>query len=140
MDLSGYAAWAAAATSMATLVVTTLIGGRREQRKWARGALADAFVAFLEASWAHSDLIRACDRDLEKDPADIERAYSDMRSQLTRLRLLASQQFLPVGEELLRVQRELQQSETGDPRTAALERAAKQRRAVVQAAKLEMGL
>ncbi|MEV8315089.1 hypothetical protein AB0Q95_13020 [Streptomyces sp. NPDC059900] len=70
MDAGGYAARAAAVTSVATLVVTIVVAGRREQRRWARGALTDAFVAFLSASWQHSDLAKGSATSPDTSSAD----------------------------------------------------------------------
>ncbi|MFF9408246.1 hypothetical protein ACF1B0_22400 [Streptomyces anandii] len=139
-DPSQWAAWAAAVTSMATLVVTTVVGGRREQRTWARDALTDAFVGFLEASWAHSDAMKALSGDQANPGERAEEHYAEMRSRLTRLRLLASEQVLEAGQELLRRQRAVQEAPPGAGREQALEDAARARRRVVAAAKREMGL
>ncbi|MEV6485954.1 hypothetical protein [Streptomyces sp. NPDC051576] len=139
-DMSLWAAWAAAVTSMATLVVTTVVGGRRERRKWTRDALTDAFVAFLEASWAHSDTVKALAEEQVDHTAATREQYTEMRSQLTRLRLLASAQVLQAGEELLRCQRAVQDAAPGLERQQALAEAAHGRRQVVRAAKREMGL
>jgi heme exporter protein D len=139
-DLSVWAAWAAALTSMATLIVTTVVGGRRDQRRWARDALTDAFVAFLEASWQHSDLFREQSEQGAHPPTGAADAYDEMRSQLTRLRLLASGSALGACEELLRRQKVLREAAPGAARQAALTRASQARRAVVVAAKTEMGL
>ncbi|WP_203237119.1 hypothetical protein [Streptomyces gilvosporeus] len=139
-DASTWAAWVAAVTSLATLIVTTLVGGRREHRRWARESLTDAFVAFLEASWAHSDIVRYTPAE---QPLDIEAAqacYAEMRSQLTRLRLLASGDVLRAGEDLLRCQRAAHEARPGSARQEALLTAARSRRVVVAAAKREMGL
>ncbi|MFF1443369.1 hypothetical protein [Streptomyces sp. NPDC058295] len=139
VDLSVWAAWAAAVTSAATLIVTTVVGGRRDQRRWARDALTDAFVAFLEASWRHSDLFR---EQVEGGPSPIgaAEAYEEMRSQLTRLRLLASGHALGACEELLRCQKKIGRTTPGTARQGALADASQARRAVVAAAKSEMGL
>ena len=140
MDASGYAAWAAAVTSAATLVVTTLVSGRREQHRWARDALTDAFVAFLSASWNHSDLARS---GPPGDPAvgvGLRHEYGEMRSHLTRLRLLTSAEVVAAGELLLRLQREVQDAATPGDQHAALEAASTARMTVVAAAKKAMGL
>jgi hypothetical protein len=127
-------------TSLATLIVTTVVGGRREQHRWARDALTDAFVAFLEASWAHSDAVRSQpEQSCEEEEAAL-RLYREMRSQLTRLRLLASEDVVKAGEDLLRCQRSVQEAAPGPARETALGEASAQRRAVVDAAKKEMGL
>ncbi|GAA1908870.1 hypothetical protein [Streptantibioticus ferralitis] len=139
-DLSAFAAWAAALTSVATLVVTTVVGGRREQRRWAREALTDAFVAFLEASWRHSDLAKSVPPGREDRADSLRQTYIEMRTQLTRLRLLASEDVLQAGEELLRRQRAVQEAETGETRGEALIAASRGRRSVVAAAKRELGL
>ncbi|MER6460624.1 hypothetical protein AB0D30_36045 [Streptomyces sp. NPDC048409] len=138
--MSVWAAWAAALTSMATLVVTTVVGERRDRRRWARDALTDAFVAFLEASWRHSDLLREQTGPGARPPDGAAAAYDEMRSQLTRLRLLASGRTLTVCAELLRCQKEVAQAPTGAARQNALAQASKARRAVVTTAKREMGL
>ncbi|WAU78550.1 hypothetical protein O1Q96_01625 (plasmid) [Streptomyces sp. Qhu-G9] len=138
-DMSVWAAWAAALTSAATLIVTTVVGGRRDQRRWARDALTDAFVAFLEASWQHSDLSRE-QMEGSAPPNGAAEAYEEMRSQLTRLRLLASGRALGACEELLRCQKEVRQTTPGPARQGALARASQARRTVVAAAKSEMGL
>lgn len=139
-DVSTWAAWAAAATSLATLIVTTVVGGRRERHRWARDALTDAFVAFLEASWAHSDVVRSPAYEADTGSQAAHGLYREMRSQLTRLRLLASGDVLQAGEELLRCQRAVQEAAPGPAREAALAAAAAGRRIVVSAAKKEMGL
>ncbi|MFF7704638.1 MULTISPECIES: hypothetical protein [Streptomyces] len=139
-DASAWAAWVAAATSLATLVVTTVVGGRREHRKWARESLTDAFVAFLEASWAHSDVVRDAPARRPLDGDGAQACYAEMRRQLTRLRLLASEEVLRVGEDLLRAQRTAQEALPGAARQEALRAAARCRRLVVAAAKREMGL
>ncbi|ALV47995.1 hypothetical protein AB0K85_29755 [Streptomyces cellulosae] len=139
-DASAWAAWAAAVTSLATLIVTTVVGGRRERHRWARDALTDAFVAFLEASWAHSDAVRSLPEQAGAERDAPLSLYREMRSQLTRLRLLASEEVLRAGEDLLRCQRSLQEAAPGPAREAALARASVRRRAVVDAAKKEMGL
>ncbi|MCL2552311.1 MAG: hypothetical protein FWE15_27330 [Actinomycetia bacterium] len=140
MDAGGYAAWAAAVTSAATLVVTTLVGGRREQHRWARDALTDAFVAFLAASWRHSDVART---GPPGDPAvrpGLAREYGEMRSQLTRLRLLTSDDVVATGERLLHLQRRVQEAETPQVQSEALEAVSEARMTVVAAAKKAMGL
>ncbi|MEU5209019.1 hypothetical protein [Streptomyces sp. NPDC020742] len=139
-DPSAWAAWVAAATSLATLIVTTVVGGRRDHRKWARESLTDAFVAFLEASWAHSDLVRYAPDERPVDPDTAQACYAEMRRQLTRLRLLASTEVLRAGEDLLRCQRIAQEALPGADRQDALVAAARSRRVVVAAAKREMGL
>ena len=107
---------------------------RREQRKWVRGALTDAFVAFLDASWRGTDALKR--HQEEEVPAQ---AYADMRSNLTRLRLLASAPVVAAGEELLRSQRAAMTAEEGKVK-AALEQCSVDRRKVVEAGKQEMGL
>ncbi len=139
MDASGWAAWAAAVTSLATLVVTTVVGGRRERHRWARDALTDAFVAFLEASWRHSDTAGGtAGTDAYAEPLLAE--YREMRSQLTRLRLLAADGVVDAGESLLRRQRQVHAVPAGPERDEALAAASRARRAVIDAAKKEMGL
>ncbi|MFJ2879509.1 hypothetical protein ACIPJN_19440 [Streptomyces sp. NPDC086796] len=141
MDAGGYAAWAAAVTSVATLVVTTVVGGRREKRQWARGALTDAFVAFLSASWQHSDLAK-----VSATPPDISSAeamdaqYGEMRNQLTRLRLLSPPDVVRAGEALLRLQRRVKDAGSASERAEALAAASTGRHDVVSAAQKAMGL
>lgn len=141
MDASEYAAWAAAATSVATLVVTTVVGGRREKRQWARGALTDAFVAFLAASWQHSDLAKA-----STTPPDISSAeamdgqYGEMRNQLTRLRLLSPPDVVRSGEALLRLQHRVKDAGSASERAKALAAASTGRHDMVSAAQKAMGI
>lgn len=139
MDASGWAAWAAAATSLVTLVVTTVVGGRRERHRWARDALTDAFVAFLEASWRHSD-IAALPAGANVNAEPLLAEYREMRSQLTRLRLLAADGVVEAGQSLLRQQRHVHEVPAGPQRDAALTMVSSARRTVIAAAKKEMGL
>ncbi|GGV67999.1 hypothetical protein GCM10010277_76960 [Streptomyces longisporoflavus] len=141
MNAGEYAAWAAAVTSVATLVVTTVIGGRREQRKWAREALTDAFVAFLSASWQHSDLAKKSAMPPDTSSAEaMAGQYGEMRNQLTRLRLLSPPDVMRAGEDLLRRQRRVQDAGSASERAEALAAASKGRRDVVSAAQKAMGL
>jgi hypothetical protein len=140
MDAGGYAAWAAAVTSAATLVVTTVIGGRRAQRQWARQALTDAFVEFLAASWRHSDLAKE-PLPPESAPTEAMSAqYNEMRNQLTRLRLLAPPAVVRAGEKLLRLQRAVQESASASEQAGALAAVSAGRHEVVTAAQKAMGL
>ncbi|MGW1913204.1 hypothetical protein ACWCQS_21325 [Streptomyces sp. NPDC002076] len=124
---------------MATLVVTTVVGGRRERHRWARDALTDAFVAFLEASWRHSDIAaQAASADAHAEALLAE--YREMRSQLTRMRLLAADGVVDAGQSLLRQQQQVHDVPAGLERDAALAAASSARRAVIAAAKKEMGL
>lgn len=139
MDVSGWAAWAAAVTSLATLIITTVIGGRRERHRWARDALTDAFVAFLEASWRHSDKAAQA-ASAGADAEQLLAEYREMRSQLTRMRLLAADGVVDAGQSLLRQQRQVHDVPAGPDRDAALAAASTARRGVIAAAKKEMGL
>jgi hypothetical protein len=138
MDVNGWAAWTAAATSLATLIVTTVVAGRRERHRWARDALTDAFVAFLEASWRHSD-IAGQTAGAGAHAEQLLAEHREMRSQLTRLRLLAADGVVEAGQALLRQQRRVHDV-AGPDREAALAAASSARRAVIAAAKKEMGL
>ena len=138
-DTSTYAALFAAATSLATLMVTTVINGRREQRRWAREALTEAFVRFLEASWSYSDTVRDWPPDQTLDPQALSDRSAVLRTELTRLRLLASDGVLQAGQELMRCHKALLQAGT-ERREQALEATSTARRRVVAAAKREMGL
>lgn len=140
MDAGGYAAWAAAVTSAATLVVTTLVSGRREQVRWARDALTDAFVGFLAASWRHSDVARTGPPGDSAVAHGLAHEYGEMRSQLTRLRLLTSSHVVAAGERLLHLQRKVQEAVTPQEQEAALEAVSEARMTVVAAAKKAMGL
>ncbi|MEV1026809.1 hypothetical protein [Streptomyces sp. NPDC050264] len=138
MDASGLAAWAAAVTSAATLVVTTWVGGRRERHRWLREALTEAFVAFLGSSWRHSDVARGEESDAQH--AALAAEYEEMRQQLTRLRLLAGTEVVKAGEALVRSHRAVQEAGSGPVREQALVRASQGRRAVLAAAQKLMGL
>jgi hypothetical protein len=145
--LGAFAAFAAAIASMVTLAVTTVVLGRREHRRWSRAALTDAFVAYLDASWRGSDAIaereglRAKHSDVDAQVCHViaEQAYQDMRSHLTRLRLLASSQVLAAGQDLLRRQRHSLEADGVDVESA-LAWVSAGRRSLVDAAKREMGL
>jgi hypothetical protein len=144
--LPASAAMLAAVTSVATLVVTTVVGGRRDQRRWARDALTEAFVAFLDASWRCSDALRARQAAGSGDPTEAQRqgriasdAYADMRSTLTRLRLLAGSNVVDKGVALLKRQQRAIEAPPSSVQ-AALEEASHGRRSLIEAAKREMGL
>lgn len=100
--LTAAAALAAAGASVVTLVITLVITGRREHTRWVRETLAAAFVAFLDASWrgTHAAGLRLAEIPAE-DGAE-QQAYDDLRTQLTRLRLLASAGVSEAGLELVR--------------------------------------
>jgi len=143
------AAWAAlfaAAASIATLITTTIVSGRRDQRAWVREALTDAFVGFLDASWRSSDALHRCatldpadgGRDQHLEPAKL--AYEEMRTLLTRLRLLASSEVANAGHQLLKAQRMAIEKTSLADRGASLELASQGRRALISVAKAEMGL
>jgi hypothetical protein len=144
--VTAWAALFAAAASIATLITTTMISGRREQRMWVREALTDAFIGFLDASWRSSDALHRC---TGLDPADGARdqhlgaaksAYEEMRTLLSRLRLLASPEVADSGQRLLKTQRlAIENSGLADG-AALLERASQGRRTLIAAAKTEMGL
>ncbi|MGW1765564.1 hypothetical protein ACWCQL_16010 [Streptomyces sp. NPDC002073] len=140
MDASGFAAWAAAVTSMATLAVTTVVQGRREKHSWSREALTDAFVAFLSASWRHSDIARAYPAGDPQGARELASQYVEMRNQLTRLRLLSTADVLSAGEGLLRLHRRIQEAQSAEDLNRALAAASDGRRVVVVAAKKGMGL
>jgi hypothetical protein len=144
------AAWAAAAAALISgvnLVVTTVVRGRREQTRWVRESLTDAFVAFLDASWRTTDAVKrraVLPAGVDGDPATDVRllaraSYDDMRSQLTRLRLLASAQVRDAGEELLRLSRALLDVDDAGL-GAALSGISAQRLQMIDVAKAELRL
>jgi hypothetical protein len=144
--VTAWAALFAAATSIVTLIATTMIAGRREQRMWVREALTDAFIAFLDASWRSSDALHRC---TGLDPADAARdqhlgaarlAYEEMRTLLTRLRLIATPDVVESGHRLLKAQRLAIENSAREDGAALLERASAGRRALLVVAKAEMGL
>jgi hypothetical protein len=143
-QLTAWAALLAAVTSIATLLTTTIVSGRRQQRTWVREALTDAFVAYLDASWRSSDALR---RRLDLGPGDpaeaqleaARAAYEEMRTQLTRLRLLASPSVADAGYRLLQSQR-LAIDQPGGADRAPLHAVSAGRQALIQRAKAEMGL
>jgi hypothetical protein len=144
MTLSRWAACSAARASLATLIVTTYVTGRREQSRWKRESLTEAFVAFLDASWRGTDALRGrlvgggvAASDMDRDAA--RRAYDDMRNQLTRLRLLTSGKVVGPAEELLRHHRTALNA-GGDTLQEALSAASAGRRAVIRAGKQELRL
>jgi hypothetical protein len=141
-----WAALLAAAASIATLITTTIVSGRREQRAWVREALTDAFVGFLDASWRCSDALHRCDKPHPADSARDQHlgaaklAYEDMRTLLTRLRLLASPEVASAGHQLLKAQRLAIEESDGVDGVALLELASQGRQTFISVAKAEMGL
>jgi len=133
-QVTAWAALLAAVTSIATLLVTTIVSGHRDQRKWVREALTDAFVGYLDASWRSSDALR------HGEGADLAvAAYEEMRTQLTRLRLLASPSVAEAGQQLLRSQAQAIDEATG-PGSPSLQAVSEARQRLIGAAKAEMGL
>ncbi|MFJ5548600.1 hypothetical protein [Streptomyces sp. NPDC093225] len=121
-------------------MVTTIVQGRREKHRWSREALTDAFVAFLSASWRHSDIASAHPPAHAQGAAQLADQYVEMRNQLTRLRLLSTTEVLTAGEGLLRMHRRIQEAQSAEQLTLALSAASDGRRVVVAAAKKDMGL
>jgi hypothetical protein len=122
--LTAAAAVLAATISLVNLLVTTAISGRRAETRWARDSLTEAFVAFLDASWRNTDAARQRLRLIQEGAADSTAgepelaAYDDMRSQLTRLRLLASPSVRDAGQELLRRHHEQGEAKAGAMKAA----------------------
>ena len=143
-QVTAWAALLAAVTSIATLLVTTIVSGHREQRKWVRDALTDAFVAYLDASWRSSDALRRRAGRVSGDSGEAQlqaakSAYEEMRTQLTRLRLLSSSPVVEAGNHLLRAQRlAIDQADAAD--RYLLEDISTDRQALIREAKAEMGL
>jgi hypothetical protein len=88
---------AISATIAAILVAANLyISGRREQNRWARDALVDVFVTFLDAGFSGHSACNRSTRSLrinaEQDISDyrekIARAHQTETEMLTKLRLL----------------------------------------------------
>jgi hypothetical protein len=143
-QLTAWAALLAAATSIATLLTTTIVSGRRDQRRWVREALTDAFVGYLDASWRSSDALRHRASLEQEEPREAQlqaakSAYEEMRTQLTRLRLLASPPVVEAGDQLLRSQRAAvdQAGSAGRDLLGALSAG---RQELIRVAKSEMGL
>jgi hypothetical protein len=141
--VTAWAAVVAAGASLATLVTTTVVSGRRERRVWTREALTEAFIQFLDASWRSSD---AVDRALslsgvakETEVNNARAAYAAMRSHLTRLRLLGSATIASSGNELLSLHGAAIDG-TDYERKRLLPGISGGRRTVIDAAKREMSL
>ena len=110
--LSATAASIAAVLTAINLYVT----GRRERAKWAREALVDAFIAFLDESFKAKDHCKTvCRLEREYDisdeqrgqiRADIHKAIDEMYSQLSRLRLLAPQYVVGPSTSLAEANRQ----------------------------------
>jgi hypothetical protein len=109
MELSTVAAFAAAAISLATLVVTTYFTGRRERAKWAREALAEAFYDFIDVSYSataalhqyQKHLWQGGDDDALRDSADAMRAQEvALRHAQTKIRLLAPTKTVNLADEV----------------------------------------
>ncbi|MFC0530618.1 hypothetical protein [Phytohabitans kaempferiae] len=146
MGFGEWAAFTAAFISGANIVVTTLLTRSRDRTGWSRQALSDTLVALLEASWRSSDA--AHDRhELGPQPLDpaaaarldgaIEAAFAELRMNLTRLRLFASEKVGTAGVDLLIKHRELRDAPLAD-RPAQLEAVSAARRRLIQAARREL--
>lgn len=146
MGVGEWAAFTAAFISGANIVVTALLTRSRERTGWSRQALSDTLVSLLEASWRSSDAAR--DRHgLGTHPGDaqiaarledtMEAAFAELRTNLTRLRLFASEKVGAAGVDLLISHRELRDAPLADhPRH--LEAVSAARRKLIQAARREL--
>ncbi|MEV0539260.1 hypothetical protein [Nocardia salmonicida] len=100
--LSAVAATLAAVLSCGTLYVT----GRREQQRWLRESLIEAYVEYLEASFAGRPA-KTLEARLENDETGIsgqrensETARRRAMASLTRLRLIAPRKVIEAAENL----------------------------------------
>lgn len=104
---------AVAASVAATLAAVNLyVAGHREHAKWARDALADIMVSFLDAGFRSKDAVQHAIRQHRMDsPSEsVIDAYADeakaaereMRRTQTRLRLLAPPEVVDAAQ-ILRV-------------------------------------
>ena len=100
--LSAVAATLAAVLSCGTLYVT----GRREHRRWLRESLVEAYVEYLEASFAGRAArtlefrLAGSDQGIEELQVNSEAARRRAMASLTRLRLIAPHEVIDAAERL----------------------------------------
>lgn len=125
--LSAIAASIAAILTAVNLVLT----GRREDVKWARESMDDAFMTFLDASFSAKDRCkRLCrlaateggvsDEQRETLLREAAESVDTMSSQVSRLRLLAPESVAFRGRALLMANQAFLEAVSGDPRALAL--------------------
>jgi hypothetical protein len=147
---------AGAATIAAILAALNLyISGRRERNRWARDALVDVFVIFLNAGF---DGVSACNRLAELGELHVDEEAPDYRERiagahqtetemLTKMRLLTSPAVIEAAMRLHvathtyvdSIERNLP-GVPQDERDAAQEQVWRARRSFLAAAKTEIGL
>jgi hypothetical protein len=107
MELSTVASFAAAAISLATLVVTTYFASRREHVRWAREELASAFYDFIDASYSGAGAARkfrdalrnsVTGDELQRARTALDEQHSILRHHLTKIRLLAPHESLDLAQ------------------------------------------
>ncbi|MFG2039085.1 hypothetical protein [Dactylosporangium sp. NPDC048998] len=102
---------AAAATVAALLAgLNLVVSGRREQAKWAREALVEVLVGFIDASFDSKDIVKRAIRDGTPDSWPLDRnadahqeakaAEHRMRHTQSRLRLLAPPAVVDAAQQL----------------------------------------
>jgi hypothetical protein len=141
-NFAGWAAVAAAVAGLANLIVTTVVTGIRGQTQWARDALTDVISAYLDASWQHTDGVTDRTPNAGADnsePTGVDSAYSAMRHQLTRLRILASAPLRDAAVDLMQRHRALRDAD-GPDLSALLTSVSEGRQLLIAAAKRELRL
>jgi hypothetical protein len=83
--------------------INLYVTGRREHNNWAREALVDTLVSFLDANFRAKDAVRSAAEnsgrvEIRKQEADA--AEAEMRTAQTRLRLLAPPDVIDAAQEL----------------------------------------
>jgi hypothetical protein len=101
---------AVAASTAAVLAAANLfVSGRREHAKWARDALVEVLITFLDASFQSKDAVKHALREAQIDPSstrvaelleEAQDAERRMRLMQTRLRLLAPPSVVDAAQEL----------------------------------------
>lgn len=144
--LAAIAASLSAAVSLLALVIGPIITRRAEQQKWIRDALTEGVDRFLEASFESSTGIgrRARARAagdtaaVEEYDRDAKEAYAQMRSLLTRVRLLGGAELGSAASVLREYQRAAYDADDAAGPTA-LAAVSDQRKVVLALAMRQLG-
>lgn len=158
MDVGTLASAGAATTAAVLAGLNLVVSGRREKAQWARQALADAFVAYMDASFEcgllcrEATVVRLGQAERPTDRLDELRARLDLAHDaqlqaLTRLRLLSTRGVAAAAQGLHTTEHDLVTlcfdgpDELDQPAiTEARERLRRARELMIGAARLSMHL
>jgi hypothetical protein len=143
---------AVSATIAAVLVAVNLyLSGRREQSRWAREALVDVFVAFLNAGFVGAGAVTrlvglpptATDAEVRRYRDEIAEAHRSETEMLTRMRLLTTPVVVEAAVDLhmaVHTCTDLAETRRSDRLADANDRIWEARHRFLAAAKSEIGL